>query len=503
MAERETNGELSLGALLAAVGGEAAAGNADGREPEGAAASSPLDTLRGIGWNDEAPIRLDGSALAVDDRAEEQAGDPFDLIAALGYRADEAFTGKPEAGAGEDSKIETASVFSFSIAAGEEPAEEPAVAPEANAEPSAEAGPDGETEPEKPIRKGRFADIPVHRPAAVPSDRTPAAQEVRDKQPAAPDGPEQPAPDNPELLGAPDDPEPPAVPSEAAAPASQSEPKEPAVTRKLPRVADAAAPVKRRSPAKKQPAASAKPTPAKTSIAAGAHTPSASLPSAKLAPSGKLAASGAPASTGKPASSGHPAAPMIPCAPALPPSSAPAVLPAVPDAAISTSEAPPAAMPQRARLLRRAATVLAVLAAAVLVCAIGLFVAGFGAPSSDGDDTKTPASAEGAAPTGPSSAVYRYQVSGPDGAVFSATETASFDGSGLLKKSVIAVEAADPDVAQRYLDDMKAQFGSAFLGGGVNGSTVTLTLAADDPAPTRDAYTELLMKNAADCEVVG
>lgn len=103
---------------------------------------------------------------------------------------------------------------------------------------------------------------------------------------------------------------------------------------------------------------------------------------------------------------------------------------------------------------------------------------------------------------GPSSVTYQYTVSGPTGVLCTATEVAEFDATNTLTQSTITTELPDNALAKQFLEETHADFGSTFVEGSVEGSKVTVVIDESGQRLKKEAYTELLMKNAASCQII-
>ncbi|MEG2201659.1 MAG: hypothetical protein RRX94_05625, partial [Raoultibacter sp.] len=104
---------------------------------------------------------------------------------------------------------------------------------------------------------------------------------------------------------------------------------------------------------------------------------------------------------------------------------------------------------------------------------------------------------------GTSTMVYRYTIKGPGDVSCTAVETAKFDADEMLVQSSIVTELPDAESAKQFLRDTKTDFGTALLEGKTEGTSATVVIDETSQKIKKDVYTELLQKNAENCEVIG
>ncbi|MEG0758961.1 MAG: hypothetical protein RR505_11180, partial [Raoultibacter sp.] len=152
--------------------------------------------------------------------------------------------------------------------------------------------------------------------------------------------------------------------------------------------------------------------------------------------------------------------------------------------------------------------ILVIVALALAGYAAFMFISNsnIGTADSQKSQTSQTSGADGSASSsvanGPSSVTYQYTVSGPTGVLCTATEVAEFDATNTLTRSTITTELPDNDLAKQFLEETHADFGSTFVEGSVDGSKVTVVIDESGQGLKKEAYTELLMKRAAGCEII-
>lgn len=102
----------------------------------------------------------------------------------------------------------------------------------------------------------------------------------------------------------------------------------------------------------------------------------------------------------------------------------------------------------------------------------------------------------------PSQAVYRYKTAAPDGAVCDAEETAEYDEAGKLAKSTVAVTLPSEEVAKKYVDQARTDFGDDFVDGSAEGKVATVVIDMAGSDVSRDAYEAMLSANVEGFELV-
>ncbi|MEG0476999.1 MAG: hypothetical protein RR572_04945, partial [Raoultibacter sp.] len=103
---------------------------------------------------------------------------------------------------------------------------------------------------------------------------------------------------------------------------------------------------------------------------------------------------------------------------------------------------------------------------------------------------------------GTSTMVYRYTVKVSGDVSCTAVETAKFDADAMLVQSSIVAELPDAESAKQFLQDTKTDFGTAFIEGKIEGTSATVVIDETSQKIKKDVYTELLQKNAENCEVI-
>lgn len=103
---------------------------------------------------------------------------------------------------------------------------------------------------------------------------------------------------------------------------------------------------------------------------------------------------------------------------------------------------------------------------------------------------------------GSDAAVYSYIVRSTDGTTHRATETARFNEDGKLSQSVIEIEVANEEEAQRLVDQLSSDFEGSVLDSSATADKASVTLGISRDDLTKEAYTELLSTTMMDFKVI-